>query len=338
MANLVTCRSLSKAFGAQSLFSGVDLVISSGDKIGLIGPNGSGKSTLLKIVCGLEEQDEGTILLQKHARLSYLAQVDVFQDDMSCTDNLLKALAGSEFDATERHHRVQSLLSRAEFENSECPVGELSGGWRKRLAICRSLLTVPDILVMDEPTNHLDIEGILWLEDLLQAGLVDGPQAWLLVSHDRRFLENCTNRIVELSAAYPDGSFQVIGNYSKFLEEREKFIQGQVESEVRLSNKVRRETEWLRRGPKARTSKAKYRIDEAYRLQDKLAEVKTGIGPGGRYNSILIQPAEKQKSCSKQPVSAKVTATASCFPTLIFFFHPVAGWVFSVEMAAENPH
>lgn len=286
---------MAKSFGAQSLFSGVDLVVSGGDKIGLIGPNGSGKSTLLKIICGLEEQDEGTILLQKHVRLSYLAQADHFHEEASCVDNLLQALEGSDLDSTERLHRVRSLLSRAEFEDIDDPVAKLSGGWRKRLAICRSLLTEPDVLVMDEPTNHLDIEGILWLEDLLKAGLQEGPEAFLIVSHDRRFLENCTNRIIELSASYPAGSFEVNGNYSRFLEEREKFIQLQAEKEVRLSNKVRRETEWLRRGPKARTTKARYRIDEAYRLQDQLTEVKTRNRSGGAVQLDFDSTGRKTK-------------------------------------------
>lgn len=275
MANLLSCHSLSKAFGAQQLFNDIDLVINAGDRIGLIGPNGSGKSTLLKIICGLEDRDSGQIQRQKHVRLSYLAQSDDFDDSRGAAENLLQALNGTEYDQTERMHRVHSLLSRAEFIDSEIPVGQLSGGWRKRLSICRSLLTSPDILVMDEPTNHLDIEGILWLENILGGGVADGPQAWLLVSHDRRFLENCTNRVIELSRVYPNGSLQVNGRYSEFLEARETFLENQEVEELRLSNKVRRETEWLRRGPKARATKAKYRIDEAYKLKDELSEVKS---------------------------------------------------------------
>lgn len=275
MTNLLSCQAVSKAYGAQQLFKNISLVVNSGDRIGLIGPNGSGKSTLLKILCGLEEADSGQILRQKHVRLSYLAQADLFDDAAGVAENLLRALADSEYDQTERLHRVHALLSRAEFVDSEEPVGRLSGGWRKRLAICRSLLTGPDVLVMDEPTNHLDIEGILWLEKILGGGLADGPQAWLLVSHDRRFLENCTTRVVELSQVYPEGSLQVEGRYSEFLETRETFLQRQAEDEVRLANMVRRETEWLRRGPKARSTKAKYRIDEAYKLQGELSQVKS---------------------------------------------------------------
>jgi len=275
MSHLLSCSSISKSFGAQQLFKDISFTLQEGDRVGLIGPNGSGKSTLLRIISGLEEPDSGQIQYQKHVRFAYLAQSDLFDDELSLVANLLKAMEGSELDETERLHRAHELLSRAEFADSEVAVGQLSGGWRKRLSICRALLLSPDVLVMDEPTNHLDIEGILWLEKLLGGGLAEGPKAWLLVSHDRRFLENCTNRIVELSAVYPEGSFQVNGRYSDFLEERATFLEAQMEEETRLANKVRRETEWLRRGPKARTSKAKYRIDEAHKLQGELAKVKS---------------------------------------------------------------
>ena len=274
MSNLLNCRSLTKAFGAQTLFQDVDLVVSFGDRIGLIGPNGSGKSTLLRILCGLEDADHGRVVSQRHVRIGYLAQVDVFAEEKSVTDNLLLSLGGTDLEEVEKYNRVQAILSRAEFSEDGQPVRLLSGGRRKRLSICRSLLTRPDVLIMDEPTNHLDIEGILWLERMLSGMSPESPATFLLVSHDRRFLENCTNRIVELSPIYPQGSFQVNGRYSDFLEEREKFLTQQSQNEERLQNKVRRETEWLRRGPKARATKARYRIDEAYRLQGELAQVR----------------------------------------------------------------
>jgi ATP-binding cassette subfamily F protein uup len=274
MSNLVNCQSLSKSFGSQTLFTDINLVIEKGDRIGVIGPNGSGKSTLLKILCGFEEEDKGQVLLQKHARLSYLSQVDQFDEETGAVDNLLHSLQEESLEESEKFNIVHTLLSRAEFIDDQIPVKLLSGGWRKRLSICRSLLLSPDVLVMDEPTNHLDIEGILWLEKMLSGGVAGVPSTYLLVSHDRHFLENCTNRVVELSNVYPEGSFQVQGNYSKFLKERELFLEGQLQEEERLSNKVRRETEWLQRGPKARATKAKYRIDEAYKIQDELAEVR----------------------------------------------------------------
>jgi len=272
MSNLITCKAVSKAFGAQTLFQNISLVVSSGEKIGVIGPNGSGKSTLLKIICGLEDVDEGELVRRKFVRLSYLAQDDLFEEEKSIRDNLMAALAHEDIDDTEKYYRVDTQLSRGDFPDGDAPVRNLSGGWRKRLSICRAMLVAPDVLVMDEPTNHLDIEGILWLEKMLTGGA--GPSAFLLVSHDRHFLENCTNRIIELSAVYPEGTLQVQGTYSQFLEKREEFLVGQLEEEERLANKARREVEWLRRGPKARATKAKYRIDEAYKLTDELAEVK----------------------------------------------------------------
>ncbi len=275
MAHLLSCQSLSKSFGAQTLFKNITLSISDGDRIGLIGPNGSGKSTLLKIVCNQIDADEGKILTQRHVRTAYLAQEDLFDEEKSVAENLQQPLAGLDLDETEQYNRVHALLSRAEFADPTVPVRVLSGGWRKRLSICRALVVRPDILVMDEPTNHLDIEGIIWLEKMLCSPSADGPSAVLLVSHDRRFLENTVSRVVELSAMYPEGSFQVQGDYVKFLEDRAAFLGQQLQQEERLANKVRRETEWLRRGPKARATKARSRIDEAHRLQDELAQVKT---------------------------------------------------------------
>jgi ABC transport system ATP-binding/permease protein len=282
MANLLSCQSLSKSFGAQRLFKNIFLSINENDRIGLIGPNGSGKSTLLKIICNLVDADGGKILIQRHVRTSYLAQTDLFTEEKSVAENLQQALVGLGLEEVEKYNRVHALLSRAEFPDPAMAVSLLSGGWRKRLSICRAFVVQADILVMDEPTNHLDIEGILWLEKMLSGSSPDRPSAVLLVSHDRRFLENTVTRVVELSALYPEGSFQVQGGYTRFLEDREAFLSQQLQQEERLSNKVRRETEWLRRGPKARATKARARIDEAYRLQDDLALVK------GRNRSISI--------------------------------------------------
>ncbi|NNK94802.1 MAG: ABC-F family ATP-binding cassette domain-containing protein [Desulfobacterales bacterium] len=274
MPYLFSCKSLAKAFGAQTLFSDIGLVIRPGDKIGLIGPNGSGKSTLLKIICGIEDEDDGQILKQKHLTVSYLAQEDQFEDHLSCRENLMQAMTAVVLGEDEKLRRVEAILSRAELYTPDAAVQHLSGGWRKRLSICRALVVEPDLLVMDEPTNHLDIEGIIWLEKLLNGTFSVTPAAFVLVSHDRRFLENSVNRVVELSRVYPTGSFQVAGSYSDFLERRHLFFEQQNQLEERLTNRVKTETEWLRRGPKARTTKARYRVGEAYRLQDELGQVR----------------------------------------------------------------
>lgn len=295
MAPLLTCQNISKAFGAQTLFTGINLVLHPGDRAGLIGPNGSGKSTLLKILCRQEAPDSGTLFSQKHVRTSYLAQEDVFAEEKSAVDNLYSALQQEDIDESEQYNRIHALLSRAQFADPGVKVSQLSGGWRKRLAICRALLVHPDILVMDEPTNHLDIEGILWLENLLAANLPESPAAFLLVSHDRRFLENTVNRVIELAPVYPEGSFEVKGNYSDFLEKKAEQLVQQQQHEVRLANKMRRETEWLRRGPKARATKAKYRIDEAGRLQDELDGVRSRNRSAGRVQIAFDSTNRKSK-------------------------------------------
>ena len=175
MSHLLTCQALGKSFGAQRLFENINLVINSGDRIGLIGPNGSGKSTLLKIICQRLEPDEGRIVSRKNMRTAYLAQSDVFAEERSVEENLDTALKPLGLEDVERNNRVQALLSRAEFPDTSVAVKLLSGGWRKRLAICCSLVLQPDILVMDEPTNHLDIEGVMWLEKMLSGMLLFAP-------------------------------------------------------------------------------------------------------------------------------------------------------------------
>ena len=270
MSMLLSCRAISKAYGAQKLFAGLDLVIHSGDRIGLIGANGSGKSTLLKILCGREEPDSGAVDRRSNLVISHLDQGDIFLEHLGPLENLLEALQSSPRPEAQKLNRAQALLSRIEIEDQGRPVSLLSGGWRKRLSICRALVNEPDLLVMDEPTNHLDIAGILWLERLIGSNSVLSPSTFVVVSHDRRFLENCTNRTVELGATYPSGTFQVDDTYSGFLEKKVQFLDQQHKLEEKLANKVRRETEWLRRGPKARTTKDKYRIEEAHRLHEQL--------------------------------------------------------------------
>ena len=295
MCALLSCQGLAKAFGAQTLFSDITLVLGPGDKAGLIGPNGSGKSTLLKILCGLAQADQGTVFTQKMLRVSYVPQTDIFEEDAGSIDNLLHAVRILDLDEAEQFNRVHAMLSRAQFPDHHPPVRLLSGGWRKRLAVCRALVTRPDVLIMDEPTNHLDIEGILWLENLLNATFPESPAAVLMVSHDRRFLENTVNRVIELAQVYPEGSFQVRGTYSDFLEKKTEYLLQRQHLEERLANKVRRETEWLRRGPKARTTKARYRIDEAGRLQDELGNVRKKNRSLGRVQITFDGTGRKTK-------------------------------------------
>src|SRR5882724_1591549 len=263
---LLSCEAISKAFGTRSLFDGLTFGLFEGDQAGLVGPNGSGKSTLLKILAGVTTPDAGTRSVRGGVRVGYVPQDPVFVGGGTVDDVVMAALAGA--DEEDRPGRVAQALGRAGFADGRADVGTLSGGWKKRLAIARELAAAPDILLMDEPTNHLDVEGILWLEDVLTAR----ARAFLVVSHDRYFLEHVATRMLELNRAYPDGLFETEGRYSEFLARRDEFLRGQAAYQESLANTVRREIEWLRRGAKARSTKAKGRIKEAGRLIEELED------------------------------------------------------------------
>ena len=266
---LISTHFASKAYGAQPLFTDISLQVFDHERLGLIGPNGAGKSTFLKILADVESADSGEISRKRNIHAIYLPQDDVLGQEKTIEETLFHAIP-KELEAWQVSKRRQEIMSLIEVDNTNQKVEILSGGWRKRMAIGQALFQKPDLLLMDEPTNHLDLEGILWLEKLLK----DAPFAFVLVSHDRFFLENTTNRIVELNQKYPEGFLKVDGNYSAFVEKREKYIHEQAKFATVLSNKVRREIEWLRRGPKARTSKSRYRIEQAHQLQENLEAVK----------------------------------------------------------------
>ncbi len=266
---ILSCQSISKSFGAHQLFSNISLSFESNDRLGLIGPNGSGKSTLMKIFAGAEVADSGKVSSARGLKTVYLPQDDIFSPEQTVEMVLQEAIADDP-DEMSRYSRIQIMMGQTQLESGGLRVADLSGGWRKRLAIARALIRQPDFLLLDEPTNHLDIQGILWLEKILAAPSF----AFIVTSHDRAFLENTTNCIIELNRCYPEGFFRVNGNYSRYLEEREAFLDTQLQRESVLSNKVRRETEWLRRGPKARSTKARFRIDKAHELQGELNAVK----------------------------------------------------------------
>jgi len=241
----------------------------------VIGPNGSGKSTLLEMLCGKTKADSGDVAVRKGTRLSYVKQISEFDSGISIQAVIEAALERAAVPQSERAARSAETLGRAGFEDLEILASTLSGGWKKRLAIAEALVQKPDILLLDEPTNHLDLEGIEWLERLL---LQRANFASVVVSHDRYFLENVTNEMVEIDRAYEDGALRVSGNYSKFLEAKEEYLHAQRNRQEALENRVHTEIEWLRRGPKARTTKAKDRIDKAHKMIGDLAEMKARTG------------------------------------------------------------
>jgi ATP-binding cassette subfamily F protein uup len=317
MSVLLGFESLTKSYGPRPLFTGLTMDLAAGERVGLIGPNGSGKSTLLRLLAGLETPDAGTVALRRTTRLGYLPQEDRFPPGRTVEEVLLDALADSGLEGYERDTQVGIIRGKVGLADPDQPADTLSGGWRKRLAVARELVRKPDLLLLDEPTNHLDLEGVLWLEALLK----DAPFAYLLVSHDRYFLENATNQTVELNRTYPDGYFRVAGPYSEFLSRREDFLEGQAAREKTLANRVRREVEWLRRGPAARTGKSSARIKEAGRLSEELAEVQyrnrqTGtvqidFSSTGRKSRKLLVARDVARSAGGRPLFRGLALTLS---------------------------
>jgi ATP-binding cassette subfamily F protein uup len=276
---IINAQDLSKRYGVAPLFRNISFTISEGDRIGLIGPNGSGKSTLLEILHGRVQLDTGDVAIRKGTKLSCVSQISEFDPSATVRSVIEAALAKSGVPEGDRGFRTEEALHRAGFEDPEIRSAALSGGWRKRLAIVAALVQQPDILLLDEPTNHLDLAGIQWLETILQ----NASFAYVVVSHDRYFLENVARQMVELNRSYEDGFLRVNGNYSKFLEAKEEYLHAQGKRQDALANLVHTEIEWLRRGPKARTTKSKSRIGKAHRMIGELAELnsRTRTGAAG---------------------------------------------------------
>ncbi|MDO8804196.1 MAG: ABC-F family ATP-binding cassette domain-containing protein [Elusimicrobiota bacterium] len=305
MAILLSCQNLSKSFGSRPLFEGLSFGLSEGERTGLIGPNGTGKSTLLKILAGRETPDAGAVTPRRGLRLGYLAQQDRFETvppGWSARDEIMKALEDLGLEDYEADRRADEGLAAAGFADPAQQVCVLSGGWRKRLAILAQSVREPDLLLLDEPTNHLDIEGVLWLERFISE--IKFP--FLVVTHDRSFLERVTNRVIELNKRYPEGHFNSAGNYSKFLENREAFFDAQASLEGSLRNIVRTEIAWLRRGARARMTKQKAHIERAGGLIKELSELEyhnaqgraadIDFNAGDRQANRLIHAVKIEKS------------------------------------------
>ncbi|MCL4858808.1 MAG: ATP-binding cassette domain-containing protein, partial [Caldilineaceae bacterium] len=298
--NLVTLDRLSKQLGERLLFDQANLLINAGDRIGLIGVNGSGKTTLLRIIAGLEAPDTGNVTVWGGVRVEYLPQEPLLDDSLTVIETLFRSDSpqmqllrryeetqaaldehptdpalqarlvelSAELDgagAWAAENNAKTVLTRLGIAQYLHPVGTLSGGQRKRVALARALIDRADLLILDEPTNHIDAETVAWLEEYLvgeqtTAGAHGSAGALLMVTHDRYFLDRVVNRIIELDrrqlVSYP-------GNYSHYLELREERHQRLAEAEAKRQNLLRRELEWLRRGVMARGTKQKARKERA---------------------------------------------------------------------------
>jgi ATP-binding cassette subfamily F protein uup len=301
MGILVSCKSISKTYSARPLFKDISFGIEDGQRIGLIGPNGAGKSTLLKILAGLVDPDNGEVTKRRKLRVVYMGQQDVFDENKTAIEVIKEAANEMSFAEHEKEASIDSILSKIEFPDSQ--IKEFSGGWRKRLSLACALVKQPELLFLDEPTNHLDLQGVLWLEQFLKS--CSFP--FVLISHDRVFLENTTNRIIEVNPTYPQGFLSVNGNYSKFLISRQEQLTAQQNLQQALASQVRREVAWLQQGAKARQTKSRERIREAGKLMDELSEVKQrnafanaqidiGFDASGRKTKELISLKHVAKS------------------------------------------
>ena len=275
MSVLLTVAGLTKAFGSHPLFEGISCSVDSGDRIGLIGPNGAGKSTLLSILAGEIPPDEGTRSAQRGLRIGYLSQMPVFREGATIREAVLEGAAGAhageeDWEAGFAADEYISRLSLAtEGRSAGTPVATLSGGWKKRVALARELVRKPDLLLLDEPTNHLDVDAILWLEELLARA----PFATVTVTHDRVFLQRVANRILELDRRNANGLLDVRGDYATDLRVKEERLATDAQRELSLRNQLRRETEWLLRGAKARSTKQQARIQRAGALETEVGQL-----------------------------------------------------------------
>lgn len=268
MPPLLSCQKLSKSYRSRPLFQDLSIAIEVGERLGIIGPNGAGKSTLMKIISGQVDPDAGVISAKKELRISYLAQDDRFEQN-TVYEVLNEALAVLHLEEHERKNRVEKSASQMGFEDLFQEVSSLSGGWRKRLALARCLISEPELLLLDEPTNHLDLAGVIWLEKML----LQSRLTFMIVSHDRQLLENLSTRVVELNPVYEDGCLSASGSYSDFLDARQEYLRAQANLEQALESKLRRELAWLKRGARARQRKSAHRIKEAASLMDEVSEV-----------------------------------------------------------------
>lgn len=287
MVSYLQIEGLTKSFGDRMLFADVTFGVYQGDKIGIIAQNGKGKSTLLSIIAGDMDYDSGNVVFRTGLKVGYLQQMPEFAGDMTVLQAVMPAVLGSEDWNIE--DRAKQILSQFKINDFAQPIGQLSGGQVKRVALARVLLSEPEMLILDEPTNHLDIEMIEWMEKYLSKQNI----TLLMVTHDRYFLDNVCNKIIEIDR---EQTFTYNGNYDYYLQKREERMENLTAELAKVKNLLRTELEWMRRQPQARGSKAKYRIDNFYELEKRsqvnLSERNVELAVKGSYIGSKIFEAK----------------------------------------------
>ncbi len=292
MIPYLQAESISKRYGEQMLFEGISFTIFKDQKVALIAKNGAGKTTLMDIIAGIDTPDEGQVTVTNDIKIGYLKQDPELNDNLTVLQEALRSENPAldviaQFEAAVNHNdqkaiesltikmeelgawdfdvRVKQVLSQLKITDFDQPVRELSGGQRKRLALANVLVNEPDLLLLDEPTNHLDLNMIEWLEAYLEKTNC----TLFMVTHDRYFLDRVCNEIIEIDQ---NQTYDYRGNYSYYLQKRQERIEQEQASTEKARNLLRTEQEWMRRMPKARSHKAKYRIDQFYELKDKASQ------------------------------------------------------------------
>ena len=287
MVSYLQIEGLTKSFGDRMLFADVTFGVYQGDKIGIIAQNGKGKSTLLSIISGEMDYDSGNVVFRTGLKVGYLQQMPEFAGDMTVLQAVMPAVLGPEDWNIE--DRAKQILSQFKINDFAQPIAQLSGGQVKRVALARVLLSEPEMLILDEPTNHLDIEMIEWMEKYLSKQNI----TLLMVTHDRYFLDNVCNKIIEIDR---EQTFTYNGNYDYYLQKREERMENLTAELAKVKNLLRTELEWMRRQPQARGSKAKYRIDNFYELEKRsqvnLSERNVELAVKGSYIGSKIFEAK----------------------------------------------
>lgn len=264
MVSCVQIEGLTKSFGDRLLFADVTFGVYEGDKIGVIARNGTGKSTMLRIIAGKEDRDSGNVVFRSGLRVGYLEQTPQIEPETTPLQ-YMEALPHREEDDWTFRDRAASMLGQVGVHELDKPMGQMSGGQVKRVALARVLMGNPDLLMLDEPTNHLDIEVIEWLENYLSRQRV----ALLMVTHDRYFLDKVCNKIIEIDDRT---TYTYKGNYDYYLQKRQERRDAYDAETAKVKNLLRGELEWMRRQPQARGSKAKYRIDNFHELERRASQ------------------------------------------------------------------
>lgn len=299
MISYLQIESLTKSFGDRVLFSDITFGIYQGDKIGIIAANGTGKSTFLKILAGEEDYDSGKISVKNDLKIGFLPQSPEIDLNLSPSEYISEGLESHAEDFSQED-AGKKFLTQFRILDHNKKLKEMSGGQIKRVALAKILAQKPDLLILDEPTNHLDIEMVEWLENYLSRQNI----TILMVTHDRYFLDNICNKILEIDR---QNFYFYSGNYNYYLEKRQERYDALNSELLKVKNILRTELEWMRRQPQARGSKAKYRIDNFYQLEEKsrinLTEKKLNLGKGGGYIGSKIFEA---KNVSKSYGDVKI--------------------------------